>query len=208
MSREQWDKLRGQWLKVREQWQGNLRLRVAAMFIVVFAGLHVLDALDGRRAKAAAQYEADLQLRERMELVAAQPEWTKRASQAEAELDALRRQMMQVGSAGQAQAEARAWLTELAGTVGLEGPTIKLESVLDVPGHADLQQVLARLDGKLPEFGQAALLRGLSRGLPWVQVERLELGEQAKSSRVNMVVRFYYKRGAGDAPATAEEKGP
>ena len=208
MSREQWDKLRGQWLKVREQWQGNLRLRVAAMFIVVFAALHVLDALDGRRAKAAAQYEADLQLRERMELVAAQPEWTKRASQAEAELDALRRQMMQVGSAGQAQAEARAWLTELAGTVGLEGPTIKLESVLDVPGHADLQQVLARLDGKLPEFRQAALLRGLSRGLPWVQVERLELGEQAKSSRVNMVVRFYYKRGAGDAPATAEEKGP
>lgn len=208
MSREQWDALRAQWLKVREQWQGNLRLRLAAMVIVVFAGLHVLSALDGWQAKVVARYEDDLQLRERMELVVAQPEWVDRASQAEAELDALQRQILQVGSAGQAQAEARAWLTELAGTVGLEGPTIKVESVLDVPGHADLQQVLARLDGKLPEFGQALLLRSLSRGLPWMQVERLELGEQTKSSRVNMVVRFYYKRGAGEVAAIMQEDSP
>ncbi len=207
MSREQWGKLREQWLKVREQWQGNRRLRVAGMAIVIFAGLHVLGALDDQRTKAVAQHETDLQLRERMELLAAQPEWVERASEAEAELDTLQRQMLQVGSAGQAQAEAHAWLTELAGAVGLEAPSIKVESVLDVPGHGELQQVLARLDGKLPEFGQAALLRGLSRGLPWVQVERLELGEQAKSSRANMVVRFYYQRGAGDAAASTQEAG-
>ncbi len=208
MSHAQWEKLRAQWLKIREQWQGNLRLRLAAMVIVVFAGLHVLSALNSWQAKLVARYEDDLQLRERMELVVAQPEWVERASQAEAELDALQRQILQVGSAGQAQAEARAWLTELAGTVGLEGPTIKVESVLDVPGHPDLQQVLARLDGKLPEFGQALLLHSLSRGLPWMQVERLELGEQTKSSRVNMVGRFYYKRGAGEVAAVMQEDSP
>ena len=205
MSVDRYEKLREQWSRIRAQWNGTPRLRLAAMIMVVFAGLHVLSALDNQRSRLSDQYEEDLQLRERMELLAAQSEWEGRADEAEAALLALQRQLLQVSSAGQAQAEARSWLTELAEAQALEGTTIKLESVLDVPGHPQLLQVLARLDGKLPEFGHMGLLRNLSRALPWVQVEKLELGSLNKTARVSMVVRFYYRR-AGDQTAGASQE--
>ncbi|MBD9369573.1 hypothetical protein [Xanthomonas sp. XNM01] len=206
MSRDRLEQLRGQWAGAKRQWADNRRLRLAVMVIVVFAGLHVLMALNDLRLDAMEQYDKDLQLRERLQLVAGQPEWVERAEQAEAELAMLHRQILQVSSAGQAQAEARAWLSEFAASIGLAETSIKVENVLDVPGRDELRQVLARLDGRLPAFGQAAAVRGLARGLPWIQVERLDI-DQANTPRVSMVVRFYYKRSAVATPPAAQEAG-
>lgn len=205
MSGDRWAAVAVQWGKVREQWQASRRLRLAVLAIVAFAGLHVLDAIETRRLEAVAQYNADLQLRERLQRIAEHPEWIEHADAAESELSVLRRQMLAVASGGQAQAEARGWLTEFAGSVGLSEPSVKVESVLDVPGHEGLQQVLARLDGRLGEFGQAALVRGLAHGLPWVQVEKLDI-DPAKTPRVGMVVRFYYRRDAMTATAGPEQE--
>ncbi len=207
MNREFSGRLREQWASARHQWDGNRRLRLAVLAIMAFAGLHVLAALDDRRIEAMSRYDKDLQLRERLQLVAEQPEWMERASEAEAELAMLHRQILQVASAGQAQAEARAWLTEFAASIGLAETSIKVENVLDVPGREELRQVLARMDGRLPAFGQAALVRGLSRGLPWIQVERLEI-DQTSTPRVSVVVRFYYKRAPVDVTATGQEASP
>ena len=138
-------------------------------------------------------HAADSRLRQRLEHVAAQPEWVERAKQAEAELDGLRREMRVAANAGQAQAEIQAWLSEFAAAQKLSSPAVKVQDVLEVPGHPELMQVLARLDGTLPAFEQHSLVRGLERGLPWMQVERLEIGEQ-NEAKVSLVMRAYYRR--------------
>ncbi|HEY0915124.1 MAG TPA: hypothetical protein VGE22_09670 [Solimonas sp.] len=175
------------------QWRENRRLRMAVLVAMVALALHLLDGLDRHRESAMRQHAADIGLRQRLERVAGQPEWVERAKQAEAELDGMRREMRVTANAGQAQAEIEAWLTEFAAAQKLSGPAVKVQDVLEVPGHPELVQVLARLDGTLPAFAQHSLVQALERGLPWMQVERLDIGEQSEP-KISLVMRAYYRR--------------
>lgn len=188
----------GRFADIRQQWHANRRLRLAVLVVLAILALHALDGLAAQRDAVAAQHEADMRLRERLELIGAQPEWIERADEAEAEFVALQRQLRTMASPGQAQAEVHSWLSEFATAASLESPVIKVQDVLEVPGHPELIQVLARIDGRLPAFGHAAFVRGVSLGLPWIQVERLEVGDQVPP-RVAVVVRSYYRN--GDEPA-------
>lgn len=188
------------------QWRDNRRLRMAVLVALVVLALHLLAGFGRHREAAMQAHAADMRLRQRLERIAGQPAWVERAKQAETELDGLRREMRIAANAGQAQAEIQAWLVEFAKAQNLAGPTVKVQDVLDVPGHPQLVQVLARLDGTLPAFAQQSLVRGLERGLPWLQVERLEIGEQGEA-KVSLVMRAYYRRtepGAVVQAATAE----
>lgn len=178
------------------QWRDNRRLRMAVLVALVVLALHLLDGL-GRHREAAMQAQAsDARLGQRLAQLAAQPEWRARAKQAEGELEVLRREMRVVSSNGQAQAEVQAWLTDFAKAQTIAEPAVKVQEVLAVPGHPGLVQVLARLDGQLPAFSQRALAKSLAAALPWVQVERLEIGDQ-EVAKVSMVVRAYYRRAPG-----------
>ena len=101
------------------------------------------------------------------------------------------------------EAQVQAWLTDFAKAQTIAEPTVKVQEVLDVPGQPGLVQVLARLDGQLPAFSQRVLAKRLAAALPWVQVERLEIGDQ-EAAKLSMVVRAYYRRAPGamtpDAP--------
>lgn len=185
------------------QWRDNHRLRMAVLVALVVLALHLLDGLGRHRETAMQAQASDARLGQRLAQLAAQPEWRARAKQAEDELDVLRREMRVVSSNGQAQAEVQAWLTDFAKAQTIAEPTVKVQEVLDVPGHPGLVQVLARLDGQLAAFSQRALAKRLAAALPWVQVERLEIGDQ-EVAKVSMVVRAYYRRAPGamtpDAP--------
>ncbi|MFN3703335.1 hypothetical protein [Thermomonas sp.] len=191
------------------QWSGNRRLRMAVLVALVVLTLHMLDGLSRYREAAMQAQASDARLMRGLAELAAQPEWVARAKQAETELEVLRRQMRTVSSAGQVQAEIQVWLTEFAKTQNLANPTVKVQEVLDVPGHPTLVQVLARLDGNLPAFSQRALVRGLAAALPWIQVERLEIGDQG-AAKLSLVVRAYYRRAPGvlSQDATAAEASP
>ena len=178
------------------QWRDNHRLRMAVLVALVVLALHLLDGLGRHRETAMQAQASDARLGQRLAQLAAQPEWRARAKQAEDELDVLRREMRVVSSNGQAQAEVQAWLTDFAKAQTIAEPTVKVQEVLDVPGHPGLVQVLARLDGQLPAFSQRALAKRLAAALPWVQVERLEIGDQ-EVAKVSMVVRAYYRRAPG-----------
>lgn len=194
----------GRFAEISQQWRGNRRLRFAALVVLAILALHALDALRTQRDAVAEQHATDMRLREQLELIGAQPEWVDRAAEAEAELEVLQRQLRAMASPGQAQAEVHSWLSEFAVTAGVDNPVIRLQDVLEVPGYPELMQVLARLDGRLPAFGHAAFVRGLSLGLPWVQVERLEVGDEA-SPRIGVVVRSYYRK--GEVPVETPENG-
>lgn len=192
--------MRARWARVGEEWRANRRLRMAVLIALVVLSVNVIVALEKQKQALITGYTSDLELQARLEGVSRQVQWKLRAKDAEARLEALRGQLPVVSGSGLAQAELQSWLTQLASAAGLAEPQVKVEDTLEVEGHPDLWQVLARLDGQLPAYGQAAFLRAVSDGLPWIQVERLEIAE-GMPARVGLTVRGYYRRGQAQAPA-------
>lgn len=197
--------MRARWARIDEEWRANRRLRMAVLIALVVLSVNVIVSLETRKQALIASYTSDLELQARLEGVSRQVQWKLRAKDAEARLEALRGQLPVVSGSGLAQAELQSWLTQLASAAGLAEPQVKVEDTLEVEGHPDLWQVLARLDGQLPAYGQAAFLRAVSDGLPWIQVERLEIAE-GMPARVGLTVRGYYRR--GQAQVTAPDPVP
>ena len=186
--------MRTRWIRIGEEWRANRRLRMAVLIALVVLSVNVIVSLETRKQALIGSYTSDLELQARLEGVSRQLQWKLRAKDAEARLEVLRGQLPVVSGSGLAQAELQSWLTQLASSAGLAEPQVKVEDTLEVENHPDMWQVLARLDGQLPAYGQAAFLRAVSDGLPWVQVERLEIAE-GTPARVGLTVRSYYRRG-------------
>lgn len=192
--------IRGQWTRIRDEWRANRRLRMAALVALAVLSTHAIAALEARKQAVVTRYTGDLELQTRLEGVSRQAAWTAHARRAAARLEAMREQVPLVRSSGLAQAELQSWLAGLATSAGVTEPRVRVEDTLDVPDHPGMWQVLARLDGQLPAFGQAAFVRAVSEGLPWIQVERLEIAE-GTPARVGLIVRGYYRRDAADEAA-------
>ena len=200
--------IRAYWQRARDEWRANRRLRLAGLVALVFLVFHAVAAMESRRQALADRYSRDLELQARLEGMRDQTDWTGRASQAEAALDEMRARVPEVTGAGLAQAELQNWLTELAGKTTLADPSIRVEDTLDVPGYPDMWQVMARLEGQVPQYSQQALVRALSDGLPWIQAERFEILE-GQPGRMTLVVRGYYRRAPGsDAGTEASTVAP
>ena len=202
--------IRTAWQRARDEWRANRRLRLAGMAALVFLGLHLLLAMGEQRRVLAERYGRDVELQARFAGMQEQKDWPGRADQAEVGLAEMRARIPAVTGAGLAQAEMQAWLTELAARTGLVEPKVKVEDTLDVPDYPEMWQVMARLDGQIPQYGQAAFLRALSEALPWIQAERLEIAE-GDQPRVVLVVRGYYRQaedGAADAQAAPGADAP
>lgn len=187
-----------QWGQLRQQWQANRRLRLGVMIVILVVGLHLVMGLGDRNRELAEQYRQDAGLLARLDEASRESAWPDYAAQAEAALAVEREAIPEVTSAGLAQAELQTWLSAQASAASLAEPRVRAETTLEVPGHEDLWQVIARLDGMVPEHGLQGFVRALSQGLPWVQVERLEVTE-GRGTRVSLIVRGYYRR-AGEMP--------
>lgn len=193
--------MREQWERARQEWRQNRRLRVGALVVVAILGTHGALALGDRRSAMTEQFERDAALLARLESASREQAWPKRARQSEAALAALRDSMPSARTEGAAQADLQAWLMKQAAAANQQGPVVRIESTVDVPGHPGLWQVLARLDTTGTNLDLHPLLRSMAEGLPWVQVERAEVAE-AQPMRAGVIVRAYYRRLAGnDGPA-------
>lgn len=194
--------IRAWWQRARDEWRASRRLRIAGLVALAFVAFHLLAALERAREASADQYRNDMELQARLEGMRGQKAWQGRATRAQAALETMRERMPEVTGAGLAQAELQSWLGDLSTQSALTESRIRVEDAIDVPDHPDLWQVVARLDAQVPQYGDAALLRALSTGLPWIQVERLEIGE-GTPARLGLVVRGYYRRAVPGAPAAA-----
>lgn len=180
------------------EWRANRRLRLIVLAVLLFAAGHGLTALAALTEADQRQYAQDLELQLRLESLQGPNAWAQRAEEAEAALAAATGRVPEVTSAGLAQAELQAWMGAFAGGSGIEEPRIRVEDTLDVPGHPDLWQVIGRIDGQIPQYAHGQVLRALSEGLPWIQADRIEIGD-GMPSRLSLVVRGYYRR--ADAPS-------
>lgn len=199
--------IRAWWHRAGDEWRANRRLRLAGMAALAFLGIHLLLAMGDQRKAMAERYGRDVELQARFAGMQEQKDWPERAEQAQSGLAEIRSRIPIVTGAGLAQAEMQAWLTELASRTGLVEPKVKVEDTLDVPDYPDMWQVMARLDGQIPQYGQAAFLRALSEALPWVQAERLEIGE-GEQPKVVLVVRGYYRQAQAEDERTGADATP
>lgn len=188
------------WQQLRAEWRANPRLRYGGMVIVLILGVQGLLMLSDRIDKYVAAYKGDTEMLARLESVRKETWWPERAKQAQATLDDVTGRIPEVAGKGMAQAESQAWLTHLLADQKLEEPRVKVEDTVDVDGYPDLWQVIARVEGKLPENAHEPFVRALADALPWNQVERLDIPE-GTAPRVVATFRSYYRKAApaGDA---------
>lgn len=192
--------MRARLAQLRAEWLRSRRLRLGALVVLVFLGLHLVFALSDDRAARVAAYERDAELLAKLEEAGKESAWPARAEEAAQALAAVRQTVPEVASAGLAQAELQAWLTGRAAQAGLQEARVQAETTLDVPGQPELWQVVARLDGEFTAGDVPRLLQLLDQGLPWTQVERLELSD-GRRVRVSLVARAYYRKPAAEEPA-------
>lgn len=198
------------WEQVRTEWQANRRLRLAGMAIVLVVGVHLALTASERRAPLIEEYARDADLVERLRDASSESAWPERAAKAEQRLAEVREGVPEVGSMGLAQAELQAWLAEQAQSAGLGEARVRVETTLDVEGHPELWQVLARLDATIPEGSLGPFLQQVSAGLPWIQSERLEITGTRSGQRLVLTARGYYRKApaaAGDESIEGEVSG-
>jgi hypothetical protein len=189
---------------LRQQWRGNRRLRIAALVAAAVLLLHAVFSLADRRDALGERIAGDEDLLVRLERAATETAWPDRALEAQARLREMRASLPEAGNEGRARAELQAWLSLQASQAGLSEVQIRIQDVVD----PELQQALARMDASLPRSQLGRLLDALGQGLPWVQVERLEISAGDPAS-VLVVVRAYYRREAVlDAPAAGAQVTP
>lgn len=192
--------------RARQEWRGNVRLRMGALAIIAFAGIHAVLALSDRQAELAREYARNVDLLARTESAAREQAWIPRSRDAEARVREMTRLMPSARSEGQAQADIQAWLTRIAMEGRLESPRVQVEPALDVPGYPDLWQVMARLDANVPPHHLPPLLRQVTLALPWIRAESLEVTD-AQPMRVTLVVRSYVRRVSRDEPIDTKVVG-
>lgn len=199
--------MRAQLERLLAEWRQSRRLRLGVLVILLVLGLNAILVLSDRQAALAEAYRRDADLLQRLDEASRESSWPERADQAEAALEETLAGIAPVANAGLAQAELQAWLAGQAAQAGLEESRVRAEATLDVPDRPELWQVVARLDGRVPEGRLPALLQSLSGGLPWIQVERIDISS-ARQTQVSLVVRAYYRKAeAAPAPAGADATG-
>lgn len=192
--------IRARWEQGRREWRQSRRLRLGVLVVGVILGLQLVLVLSDRQQVLAEQHRVQAALLARLVEASRESAWPRRARQAEAALAAVRATVPEARSASLAQAELQAWLSGQAATTGLQGPRVRAEATVEVPGHPELWQVIARLDAVVPPGQLPGFLRALSVGLPWVQAERLEL-VAGREMQLGLIVRGYYRKPAPRKPA-------
>lgn len=197
---------REQFERMHQEWRQSRRLRLGALVVLLILGAHVVLTLSDRQQAMADDYRRDAALLGRLEEASRESAWPERAEQAEAAAEAMRTSIPQAASAGLAQAELQAWLGGQAAVGQLEQARVRAEATLDVPDRPDLWQVVARVEGGVPAGGLERFLQALSSGLPWIQVERLEVTE-GRETQLSAIVRGYYRK-PDEAPAADAAGAP
>lgn len=184
-------------MRLQAQWQENRRLRLATLVALFILLINVVASLSGRQQAAMEAYQRDARLEASLRSMPDELLWRDRARQVRELRDGFRQGLTVVQQPGMAKAAMQVWLGSVAAQAQLGTPSFKVEDPVEVPEHPDFLQVVARLEGSLPDFGHKAFLDALATGMPWIQVERMEMSDTS-GARVNVVVRGYFQQAAAD----------
>ena len=190
--------------QLHAEWRNNPRLRYGGMVIAAILGMQGLFMLSDQVHKRMDAHADDMEMLARLEGVRKETWWPERAGKTVELLETVTEAIPEVTGKGMAQAESQAWLTRLATEQQIGESRVKVEDTVDVDGDPDMWQVISRLEGNLPSHGHEAFMRALAEALPWVQVERIEVGE-GETPRVVVTFRSYYRKAAPAADGQPQQ---
>lgn len=180
-------------VRARHEWAQNPRLRWGALVVLAVVATHVGFGLVDARKAIAAEHAREAELYQRLDATARDRAWPVRARRAEAARARQLESLPVVRGEGAARANLQAWLGQLASDAALQQPVVAMEAVVDVAGHPELKQAVGRVEGTVASLREAQpVLRALAAGLPWIQVEQMQI-EAANPVRVRAIVRAYYR---------------
>jgi Tfp pilus assembly protein PilO len=183
----------GQGERIRQEWRQNARLRWGVLVVVLILGARGVLAVSDARVEIAKQQARDTELLARLEATAAETDWPRRARRAEAARSAMLAGLPEARTEGAARADLLARLDQLAKDAVIATPTVRVETVLDIPDEPGLRQAVGRIEGTVAtRLDVAPVARALAAGLPWMQVEQLEFAE-GEPVRVSAIVRTLYR---------------
>lgn len=187
------------WQSAIAQWRSNRRLRLFTALAIVALTANLAATLGDSRASGVEAYRTDRALLARLEGAAADSAWESRAADAETALASMEDAMVEVSSAGQAQAELQALLAGAAATAGLADAAVRTEAAASVDGLPGVWEVSARLAASASGPAATALLRDLGNR-PWLRVDRVEIRDGGPG-QVQLIARAYFRdAGTGGAP--------
>lgn len=195
------------WLRsALAQWQANLRLRYSVLLIIVIVSVHGILKIADQRDTMVKDWGKNQDLLIRLKEVSVEPRWPQRAITAESKLHDAIMGLPLVHGRSQARAELHMWLIEQARKTQAQNYQVSIEDALDVPGSPGLMQVVGKLEMSNASWELASVVRQLARGLPWRQVQRMELntGEQG---RMTAIVRSYYRDASIKVPLVGTPEG-
>lgn len=190
--------------RIRHEWRQNARLRWGVLVVVLILGARAILGVSDSRVELAKQYERDAALLGRLEATASETDWPRRARAAEGARRALVEAIPLARNEGAARADLQARLDQLAKDAVITGALVRVETVLDVPGHPDLRQAVGRLEGTVATpLDVAPVARAVAAGLPWMQAEQFEVGD-AQPARIVAIVRAFYRKAAPGPAGVAD----
>lgn len=173
--------------------RANRRLQVGLALIVmlVLAWLWLVLA-DGRAALVRERLATEERI-ERMQLVAGQDFWPRRAAEAVALNDALAAEIPQAGSPGLAQAAFQSWLgRQLESLAGQ--PQVAMEEPLQLDSHPGIVRTSATLSGSLPTRQVIELLRRIEADRQLIVVPAIQIRSETNET-VSLTVHAFYRVG-------------
>ncbi|OUD15435.1 hypothetical protein [Thioflexithrix psekupsensis] len=172
--------------------RNNDRLRWGIWAIFAISASYGLLRLGDWRVELENDYQAAARRWEQVQQIVAQPEWPRRAQQAREQYTQLQARLWQANSEGLAQASFQSWLDGKAKQVGLQNHTVRADPATTLE-KVNVWQIKAQLDAEFHPERLFDLLLLLAESPQWVVVERLDISQTTRSTRLQLIVVAFFQ---------------
>jgi hypothetical protein len=172
----------------------NTRLRMGILAILVILLSYIGIWLKDYNAKLQQEYREAVTQLNRLQAVANQKQWTRRASKAQRLRNQLEAQLWQAETKGLAQAAFQKWINAQLTKIKIEGRIIlKVKPAVDVKLINNLWQVTADLSATVEAHKILALIAAVAKHPQLTVIERLNINKVRKHTRFNLLITAYFK---------------
>jgi hypothetical protein len=172
--------------------RNNHRLRWGIWAILGISASYGVLLLEDWRIELENEYQNVSRRWQQVQQVVSQPEWPRRDQQAREQYSQLQSRLWQANTQGLAQASLQSWLDGKAKQVGLQNHTIRVDPAITLD-KVNVWQVKAQLEAEFQQDRLFDLLLLLAESPQWIVVERLDISQTTRQTRLQMWVVAYFQ---------------
>jgi hypothetical protein len=172
--------------------RNNHRLRWGIWAILAISATYGLLLLQDWRVELENDYQSVARRWQQVQQVVAQPEWPRRAQQAREQYTQLQSRLWQANTQGLAQASLQSWLDGKAKQVGLQNHSVRVDPATTID-RVKVWQIKAQLEAEFHPDRLFDLLLLLAESPQWIVVERLDVSQTTRSTRLQLIIVAYFQ---------------